>query len=391
MERWYLGQLSDQSEPGGDKNAGYLGIFALGANRFAPLFGENDEDDEEDMDDHNGSNTEHKNMNNGNSVTKVPGLPAKAPARDRHVYRKLLSSCGSGCSCSGGGEDWEDDVLDEPVPSDYGVYDGSWRAPCPTQRPARERWQPTLRTSTPASAMASPPRLPQSIPDLVGYSVHLKQHDGELNEHSEFSQSKRELRITAKREQRKEVSTQRRLDFQKTGIQTLRRDEAQRAPLVAPVGAEDKNVEYDVVRAIVDSGAEDTVAPPGVFATKVVSSPMSRAGRKYRAANGAPIENMGQTMALFTDALGRPCGLPFQIAAVERPLISVTQLSDSGHETQLGKTGGMIVHTASGRRIPLRRDGGVYTLEMRVPKAKKDEEETENTVEQPGFHRQVTP
>ena len=204
-------------------------------------------------------------------------------------------------------------------------------------------------------------------------------------EQEPFKENKRNVRTANKRAARADRYLQRQRDFEQIGIQTLCREPASRAPLVAPVGAEAKDESYDIVRAIVDSGAEDTVAPPGVFNTEVVSSPMSRAGRKYRAANGAPIENMGQTMALFTDTRGRPCGMPFQIAAVERPLISVTQLSDSGHETKLGKDGGMIIHKLSGRVIPLKRDGGVYTLEMRVPKLKH------SGADKPGFTRQVNP
>ena len=46
---------------------------------------------------------------------------------------------------------------------------------------------------------------------------------------------------------------------------------------------------------------------------------MSRAGRSYRAANGSPIPNLEQLVAHFRDAEGRACGIPFQVAAVERP------------------------------------------------------------------------
>ena len=82
--------------------------------------------------------------------------------------------------------------------------------------------------------------------------------------------------------------------------------------------------------------------------------------------------------------------MPFQIAAVERPLISVTQLGDSGHETVMGKNGGTIVHTATGRRIPLKRENGVYILEMRVPKGKGKQEEMSESAAS-GFTRPVAP
>ena len=62
-----------------------------------------------------------------------------------------------------------------------------------------------------------------------------------------------------------------------------------------------------IIEAVVDSGAEDSVTPPNLFAGPVASSPMSRAGRNYRAANGSPIPNLGQMIAHFRDAGGRAC------------------------------------------------------------------------------------
>ena len=230
------------------------------------------------------------------------------------------------------------------MPSDYGPAGTSCcRGPCPT---GTSSWRPSLRAFPSAAPASSLTRLPQScFDDKSGVEPTVGQEA--------FLESTRNKRIAKKRAQRREKSMQRQLDFQRTGIRTLRREGAQRDPLVAPIGKEGGDKEYTIVRAIVDSGAEDTVAPPGVFPSEVVPSPMSQAGRSYRAANGAPIENKGQTMALFSDVLGRPCGMPFQIASVERPLISVTQLGDSGHEVKLEKNGGAITHIASGRLTPL--------------------------------------
>ena len=97
--------------------------------------------------------------------------------------------------------------------------------------------------------------------------------------------------------------------------------------MVAPVTG---NLDRKVIEAVVDSGAEDSVTPPDVFEGNVVPSPMSRAGRSYRAANGSPIANLGQTVAYFRDGAGRACGIPFQVAKVDRPLISVSRLAEAG-------------------------------------------------------------
>ena len=86
----------------------------------------------------------------------------------------------------------------------------------------------------------------------------------------------------------------------------------------------------EVIEAAVDSGAEDSVVPPGLLPGELLPSPMSRAGRRYRAADGSPIPDLGQTLAQFGDADGAVCGIPFQVAQVERPLISVSRMAAAG-------------------------------------------------------------
>ena len=118
------------------------------------------------------------------------------------------------------------------------------------------------------------------------------------------------------------------------------------------------------VDATVDSGAEAVVAPKGVIPGVLSMSEMSKNGKMYRAANGSRIANFGQTQAKFRTGEGHHCELLFQVADVERVLIGVTPLTESGHEVTLGKFGGEILHVDSGRRIALQRRGGVYSLSM---------------------------
>ena len=120
------------------------------------------------------------------------------------------------------------------------------------------------------------------------------------------------------------------------------------------------------VTAVVDSGAEETVAPPGLLPGQAEPSPMQRAGGRYRAANGARIPNVGQLLAGFRTPEGHDCSIRFQLAGIERPLISVSQLARTGHRVEFGAQDGQIIHVQSGRRIQLQRDGGVYLLKMLV-------------------------
>jgi hypothetical protein len=91
---------------------------------------------------------------------------------------------------------------------------------------------------------------------------------------------------------------------------------------------------------------------------------MSRAGGKYRAANGARIPNLGQLKVGCVNEGGQSCGTMFQIADVERPLISASQLAASGNSVVFDSKGGRIVNSRTGKSMALHRRGGVYILKM---------------------------
>ena len=93
---------------------------------------------------------------------------------------------------------------------------------------------------------------------------------------------------------------------------------------------------------------------------------MQRAGGRDRAANGSRLPNLGQQVASFRTPEGLSRSLRFQIAGVERPLISVAQLAKTGHRVEFGADEGHIVHVPSGQRFRLQRTGGVYLLRMLV-------------------------
>ncbi len=119
-----------------------------------------------------------------------------------------------------------------------------------------------------------------------------------------------------------------------------------------------------VVEAVVDSGAVHSVAPPGAFPGRTRPSAWSRAGRGYRAANGTGIKNLGVVGVSFATAEGHKCAIPFQVAEVEQPLLSVAHLTSAGNRVELGHTEGRIVNLTTGRSIALERRGGVYILRM---------------------------
>ena len=121
-----------------------------------------------------------------------------------------------------------------------------------------------------------------------------------------------------------------------------------------------------VLEVVVDSGAVQSVAPPGLFPGRVEPSAISKAGKTFRAANGSRIRNLGQIRVNFTSREGHRCSLPFQVAEVEHALLSVSHLARSGNKVELHDAGGRITNRATGRTMDLERRGGVYVLRLKV-------------------------
>ena len=123
---------------------------------------------------------------------------------------------------------------------------------------------------------------------------------------------------------------------------------------------------YKCVEAVVDSGAEETVAPREMFRGPPRASAMSRAGACYRTASGATLPNLGELDVQFFTHEGHAAEILFQLADIERPLIAVSSLAKAGNVVELREDGGNISHH-SGKVTELERRGGTYVLRMWVP------------------------
>ena len=93
---------------------------------------------------------------------------------------------------------------------------------------------------------------------------------------------------------------------------------------------------FQCIEAVVDSGAEETVAPRGAFPGRARTSAMSRAG---------------ELDVQFLTSEGYP--------AIERPLVAVSAHAKAGNSVEFNEKGGRITHH-SGKVTGLAQRGGIF-------------------------------
>ena len=116
----------------------------------------------------------------------------------------------------------------------------------------------------------------------------------------------------------------------------------------------------ETVEVTIDSGASKSVWPrkrKGVLRRK------GKTGVKLAAANGSPIEVNGEA-ALHFRREGRKCVMRFLDADVRRPLGSVSAIVDEGNSVVFSRRESYIMNDATGEKIPMRRKGGVFVIEL---------------------------
>ena len=68
----------------------------------------------------------------------------------------------------------------------------------------------------------------------------------------------------------------------------------------------------------------------------------------------------------FSTAEGDRCAIPFQVAQVDQPLLSVAHLTSAGNRVELGHASGRAINLTTRREIALERRGAVYTLRLYI-------------------------
>ena len=91
----------------------------------------------------------------------------------------------------------------------------------------------------------------------------------------------------------------------------------------------------------------------------------SRNGHSFRGAQkgGPSIANLGEQTVIGMTAEGHRKKMTWTVANVRKPLISVGKLEEAGHEVIISKQP-RLIHLKTGKVTKLRKEGGVYTLDL---------------------------
>ena len=118
----------------------------------------------------------------------------------------------------------------------------------------------------------------------------------------------------------------------------------------------------------VDSGAADSVYPRSwVRAALIMISQGMKMGLHYVAAGGARIPNQGEFPLKFWTKEGVKACLTFQIADINKPLASVSHMTDENYCVVFNKHEGIdvsyVLHKPSDTIMRLRRERGIFILD----------------------------
>ena len=125
---------------------------------------------------------------------------------------------------------------------------------------------------------------------------------------------------------------------------------------------------WEAIELAVDSGASETVIPETMIkGTELRPSPASQRGVEYEVANGERIPNLGQKSFSGITPDGARRSLTAQVCDVNKPLMSVARLVQSGHSVIFSQSGSRIVDDETGEAIRLHESNGMFMLRMWVP------------------------
>jgi len=132
----------------------------------------------------------------------------------------------------------------------------------------------------------------------------------------------------------------------------------------------ERNAKWTSMKLTVDSGACDHVLCPQQAPTPIKPSAASFKGVRYLAASGHEMPNLGEVLVRGLTREGNELGMTMPVAEVQKPLCSVRKMCTAGNRvvfeenTNHPDLGGYVENIGTGTRIPIRKLGGTYQVEL---------------------------
>ena len=124
------------------------------------------------------------------------------------------------------------------------------------------------------------------------------------------------------------------------------------------------------ITATVDSGAAANVLPEQMLPhIPLEESEGSRMGKHFMAAGGAKIPNLGQKVVKFITEEGHERKIAFQVAKVNKVLVSVAKITEAGNDVYMNSVNPHIKSRRTGEIIKMRKENSVFVCDfwVRVP------------------------
>ena len=134
------------------------------------------------------------------------------------------------------------------------------------------------------------------------------------------------------------------------------------------------------ITVTIDSGAVDSVGPK-TMATDIgiKDTPASRAGLKYRAANGTSIDTLGEKAIQGVTKQGNKVGMTFQIANVTKPRGAVRAMLAAGNKVVFETRNSYIQDKTRTIKTPIEERNGAYVFDIWRPKSIGNQSNAINT------------
>ena len=122
---------------------------------------------------------------------------------------------------------------------------------------------------------------------------------------------------------------------------------------------------WEEIELAVDSGATETVVNEDMLTNvETTEGDAYRRGVEYEVASGQTIPNMGEKRFIAVSESGGVRAMTAQVCDVNKPLLSVRKVVQAGNRVIFEPEGGYIEDVASGERLNMKLQGGMYVLKM---------------------------